>query len=85
MSDLAAFIAVVLAGVIAALIGLAVVRRAVPRTRLVRHSDIAAYVYAVIGVIYTVILAQIVIAAWEAKELVRSEIDAGLRAIGGES
>jgi hypothetical protein len=85
MSDLAAFVAVILAGVIAALIGLAVARRTGPRERLVRHSDIAAFVYAVIGVMYTVILTQVVIAAWKAMESVRTEIDAGLRVIGGES
>jgi hypothetical protein len=65
MSDLVAFAAVILAGVIAALLGLAIVRRTVPRERLAQHSDIAGYVYAVIGVIYAVILAQVVIAAWE--------------------
>jgi hypothetical protein len=60
-----AFVAVILAAVIAALIGLTIVRRTVPRDRLAQHTDIAGYLYAVIGVIYAVILAQVVIAAWE--------------------
>ena len=58
MSDLGAFIAVILSGVIAALLGLMIVRRTVPHERLARHSDIAGYVYASI-------LAQVVIAALE--------------------
>jgi len=65
MSGIVAFVAVILAVVVAALLGLTIVRRTVPRDRLARHSDIAGYVYAVIGVIYAVILAQVVIAAWE--------------------
>jgi hypothetical protein len=60
-----AFVAIILAAVIAALLGLTIVRRMVPRERLAQHTDIAGYVYAVIGVIYAVILAQVVIAAWE--------------------
>jgi hypothetical protein len=65
MSGMLAFVAVILAAVIAALLGLTIVRRTVPHDRLARHTDIAGYVYAVIGVIYAVILAQVVIAAWE--------------------
>jgi hypothetical protein len=65
MSGIVAFGAVILAAVIAALIGLTIVRRTVPRDRLAQHTDIAGYLYAVIGVIYAVILAQVVIAAWE--------------------
>ena len=65
MSEMVAFVAVILAVVIAALLGLTIVRRTVPHDRLAQHTDIAGYVYAVIGVIYAVILAQVVIAAWE--------------------
>jgi hypothetical protein len=65
MSEIVAFVAVILAAVIAALLGLTIVRRTVPHDRLAQHTDIAGYVYAVIGVIYAVILAQVVIAAWE--------------------
>ncbi len=51
--------------VLAALLGMALVRRFVPRDRLARHTEVAGYLYAVIGVIYGVILAQVVVAAWE--------------------
>ena len=64
MNEMVAFIAVVLTVVVVALLGLAIVRRTVPYDRLAQHTEIAGYVYAVIGVIYAVILAQVVIAAW---------------------
>ena len=65
MSELGAFVMVIVVAIMLALLGLAVVRRAVSRDRLARHTDVAGYVYAVIGVIYAVILAQVVVAAWE--------------------
>ena len=57
------------------LLAMAVVRRTVPRDRLARHTDVAGYVYAVIGVIYAVILAQVVIAAWEEYQDARAVAD----------
>jgi hypothetical protein len=65
MNGLGAFILIIVAAVLLALLGLVLVRRTVPRDRLARHIDVAGYVYAVIGVIYAVILAQVVIAAWQ--------------------
>jgi hypothetical protein len=65
MNGLGSFIMIIVAAVLLALLGLALVRRTVPRDRLARHTDVAGYVYAVIGVIYAVILAQVVIAAWQ--------------------
>ena len=65
MSGFGAFAMVVMAAVMLALLGLAVVRRSVSPDRLARHTDVAGYVYAVIGVLYGVILAQVVVAAWE--------------------
>ncbi len=47
------------------LIGLVLVRRVIPQHRLEQLTDVAGYIYAVIGVIYAVILAFVVIAAWE--------------------
>jgi hypothetical protein len=67
-SELSEAVAVVLIlGVVVAvaLVGLALVRRRVPYDRLARHTDVAGYVYAVLGVIYGVILAQVVVAAWD--------------------
>jgi hypothetical protein len=65
MSGFGASVMVILAAILLALLGLAVVRRSVSHARLARHTDVAGYVYAVIGVIYAVILAQVVVAAWE--------------------
>jgi hypothetical protein len=65
MNGLGTFIVIVVAAVLVALFGLALVRRTVPFDRLAQHTDVAGYVYAVIGVIYAVILAQVVIAAWQ--------------------
>ena len=65
MSELGAFVMVIVVAIMLALLGLAVVRRVVSHERLARHTDVAGYVYAVIGVIYAVILAQVVVAAWE--------------------
>jgi hypothetical protein len=60
-----AFVIAALVAVLLALLGLMLVRRAVPRDRLSQHTDVAGYVYAVIGVVYAVILAQVVVAAWD--------------------
>ena len=65
MSGFGAFAMVIVAAIMLALLGLAVVSRSVPHDRLARHTDVAGYVYAVIGVIYAVILAQVVVAAWD--------------------
>jgi hypothetical protein len=65
MTGVAVLIFVIVVITLAALAGLFAVRRFVPRERLAQHTDIAGYVYAVIGVVYGVILAQVVVAAWE--------------------
>ena len=75
MNGLGAFIMIIAAAVLLALLGLALVRRVVPRDRLARHIDVAGYVYAVIGVIYAVILAQVVIAAWQEYQDARAMAD----------
>jgi hypothetical protein len=55
---------VVCGACIAAVIGLAVVQRLVPVTTRKEHNDVAGFIYAVIGVIYAVLLALVVIAVW---------------------
>ena len=75
MNGLGAFIMLIVAAVLLALLGLVVVRRTVPHERLARHTDVAGYVYAVIGVIYAVILAQVVIAAWDDYQDARAVAD----------
>ena len=50
---------------LAALVGLSVVQRLVPVTIRKEHNDVAGFIYAVLGVIYAVLLALVVIAVWE--------------------
>lgn len=82
MSEPITLAVIILATVVASLLGLALVRRTVPRSLLAQHTDVAGYIYAVIGVIYAVILALVVIAAWEehqdAQEAVATEASAVL-------
>ena len=49
----------------AAVLGLALVQRLVPTTIRKEHNDVAGFIYAVLGVIYAVLLALVVIATWE--------------------
>ena len=73
---------VIVVVVLASLAGLTLVRRLAPRDQFEQHTEVAGYVYAVIGVIYAVILAQVVIAAWEeyrdARSVASAEADAVL-------
>ena len=65
---------------LAAVGGLALVQFLVPATSRRRHNDVAGFIYAVLGVIYAVLLALVVIAVWEdfgrARETVESEANA---------
>jgi hypothetical protein len=45
--------------------GLELVRRLVPTETRQKHNDVAGFIYAALGVIYAVLLALVVIAAWE--------------------
>jgi hypothetical protein len=49
----------------AAVAGLALVQRLVPTAIRKEHNDVAGFIYAVLGVIYAVLLALVVIAVWE--------------------
>jgi protein-S-isoprenylcysteine O-methyltransferase Ste14 len=65
---------------LAAVGGLALVQFLVPAASRQRHNDVAGFIYAVLGVIYAVLLALVVIAVWEdfgrARETVESEANA---------
>ncbi len=82
MNQTIAVVVIVLMAVAVSLIGLALVRRLAPIDQLAQHTDVAGYIYAVIGVIYAVVLALVVIAAWEeyrgAREAVANEASAVL-------
>jgi hypothetical protein len=60
--------AVVLVGVVASLGGLFLVRRAVPHAVLKQHNDVVGFVYAVVGVVYAVLLAFTIVVCWEQYE-----------------
>jgi hypothetical protein len=60
--------------------GLEVVQRLVPAASRQQHNEVAGFIYAVVGVIYAVLLALVVIAVWEdfgsARETVEGEANA---------
>src|ERR687894_3034033 len=64
----------------AAVAGLALVQRLVSSEQRQQHNDVAGHVYAVLGVVYAVLLALVVIAVWEqyqgARETAESEANA---------
>src|SRR5919107_3881942 len=68
---------VVVGACLAAIAGLGLVQRLVPAEKRQEHNDVAGFLYAVIGVVYAVLLALLVIAVWEqyqkANETVESE------------
>ena len=51
--------------VLIAVAGLTLVQRLVPVTIRKEHNDVAGFIYAVLGVIYAVLIALVVIAVWE--------------------
>jgi uncharacterized membrane protein YraQ (UPF0718 family) len=56
---------IVTVSVLVAVAGLALVQRLVPSQLRQEHNDVAGFIYAVLGVIYAVLIALMVIAAWE--------------------
>ena len=60
--------------VLAAVAGLAAVQRLVPSTLRQEHNDVAGFIYAVVGVIYAVMLALVLIAVWEEHEEARATV-----------
>jgi hypothetical protein len=60
--------------------GLELVQRLVPSEKRQEHNDVAGFLYAVVGIVYAVLLALLVIAVWEqyqkANETVESEANA---------
>jgi len=71
---------VVIGVCLVAVAGLELVQRLVPSEKRQQHNDVAGFLYAVIGVVYAVLLALLVIAVWEqyqrARETVESEANA---------
>src|ERR687897_652053 len=56
---------VVIGVCLAAVAGLELVQRLVPAEKREQHNEVAGFLYAVVGVVYAVLLALLVIAVWE--------------------
>jgi protein-S-isoprenylcysteine O-methyltransferase Ste14 len=66
---------------LAAVIGLSLVQRLVPVSVRKEHNDVAGFIYAVMGVIYAVLLALVVIATWEEFGRARLTVEAEANAL----
>jgi hypothetical protein len=51
--------------VLAALVGFALVERICARDKWQQHNDVAGFIYAVLGVVYAVLVAYVVIVVWQ--------------------
>jgi hypothetical protein len=66
---------IVFVGVLVAIGGLILVKRFVPSETREQHNDVAGFIYAVVGIVYAVLLALVVIAAWEEHEAAKETVD----------
>src|SRR5215204_1144623 len=66
-----------------AVLGLALVQRLVPTTIRKEYNDVAGFIYAVLGVIYAVLLALVVIATWEEFGRASVTVETGANAFHG--
>ena len=77
MSDWLATLLILGGAIAVSVTGLVIVRRTVMLERLRRNNEVAGFIYAVVGVIYAVILAFVVVVVWEqfsdARQAVREE------------
>ena len=65
MIEIVVALLVVAISVLIAVAGLTLVQRLVPSRLRQEHNDVAGFIYAVLGVIYAVLIALVVIAVWE--------------------
>jgi hypothetical protein len=65
MNEVVIIAIVVLAAGLASLAGLGLLRRLVPPQRLAEHSEVTEALYGILGAMYSVLLAFVVIAAWD--------------------
>ena len=66
---------VVAVSVVIAVAGLTLVQRIVPSQLRQQHNDVAGFIYAVLGVIYAVLIALVVIAVWEDYAAARDTVE----------
>jgi protein-S-isoprenylcysteine O-methyltransferase Ste14 len=82
LSTVALGLAIVAAAVATALLGLVIVRRSVEVRKLRPQHDVAGFIIAVVGVIYAVLLAFMVVVQWEQYSSAQSNAAAEAIAIG---
>src|SRR5262249_19089020 len=75
-------VGIVAFGVGTALVGLALVRRSIEVGRLRPQHDVAGFIIAVVGVIYAVLLAFMVVVQWEAYASARSNAASEATSLG---
>src|SRR5215212_8797081 len=73
---------VVIGACLAAVAGLELVQRLVPAEKRQEHNDVAGFLYAVVGVVYAVLLALLDIAVWEQYERARETVESEANAVG---
>ena len=66
---------VVSVSVVIAIVGLTLVQRMVSSQLRQQHNDVAGFIYAVLGVIYAVLMALVVIAVWEDYAAARDTVE----------
>lgn len=67
-------ILIVVAGVAVSIGGLFLVRRNIELATLEQHNDVAGFIIAVVGVVYAVILAFVVVVVWQQFETTNAEV-----------
>src|SRR5829696_199757 len=73
---------VVIGACLAAVAGLELVQRLVPAQKRQEHNDVAGFLYAVIGVVYAVLLALLVIAVWQQYQKANETVESEASAVG---
>jgi hypothetical protein len=69
--------------VIAAVVGLVLVQRLVSSSLREEHNDVAGFIYAVVGVMYAVLLAFVVIAVWQDYEAAKNAVESEANELAG--
>ncbi len=68
---------------IAAVVGLVLVQRLVPSSLREEHNDVAGFIFAVVGVMYAVLLAFVVIVVWQDYEAAKGTVESEANELAG--
>ena len=68
---------------IAAVLGLVLVQRLVPSSLREEHNDVAGFIYAVVGVMYAVLMAFVVIVVWQDYEAAKGTVESEANELAG--